>query len=37
VADTVFRRLTVEEFLVGDDGTDTRYERIDGAPVAMAA
>jgi len=28
--------MTVEEFLVWDDGTGTRYELIDGQPVAMA-
>ncbi|WP_448203721.1 Uma2 family endonuclease [Azospirillum sp. sgz302134] len=28
--------MTVEEFLVWDDGTDTRYELIGGEPVAMA-
>lgn len=28
--------MTVEEFLVWDDGTDTRYELIAGRPVAMA-
>lgn len=30
------RRMTVAEFLTWDDGTDTRYELIDGRPVAMA-
>lgn len=30
------RPMTVEEFLVWDDGTDTRYELIGGEPVAMA-
>jgi Uma2 family endonuclease len=28
--------MTLEEFLRWDDGTDTRYELIDGVPVAMA-
>ena len=28
--------MTVAEFLNWDDGTDTRYELIDGRPVAMA-
>jgi len=28
--------MTVEEFLSWDDGTDTRYELIDGQPMAMA-
>jgi Uma2 family endonuclease len=29
-------RITIQEFLACDDGTDTRYELIDGRPVAMA-
>ncbi len=29
-------RMTVEEFLVWDDGTPARYELEDGVPVAMA-
>jgi Putative restriction endonuclease len=28
--------MTVADFLTWDDGTDTRYELIDGRPVAMA-
>jgi Uma2 family endonuclease len=28
--------MTLEEFLRWDDGPDTRYELIDGVPVAMA-
>jgi Uma2 family endonuclease len=28
--------MTLDEFLDWDDGTDTRYELIDGSPVAMA-
>jgi Uma2 family endonuclease len=28
--------MTLDEFLRWDDGTDTRYELIDGFPVAMA-
>jgi Uma2 family endonuclease len=28
--------MTLEEFLRWEDGTDTRYELIDGSPVAMA-
>jgi Uma2 family endonuclease len=28
------KRMTVAEFLAWDDGTDTRYELIDGRPVA---
>lgn len=30
-------RMTVQEFLAWDDGTDTRYELVGGRPVAMAA
>ena len=30
------RRMTVAEFLQWDDGTDTRYELVDGVAVAMA-
>lgn len=30
------RLMTVAEFLTWDDGTDTRYELVDGRPVAMA-
>jgi Uma2 family endonuclease len=30
------KRMTVAEFLTWDDGTDTRYELIDGRLVAMA-
>jgi Uma2 family endonuclease len=30
------RRMTLDEFLEWDDGTDTRYELIEGAAVAMA-
>ncbi len=36
MAETAIRRMTIEEFLRWDDGTDTRYELIDGFPVAMA-
>lgn len=36
MADVAAKRMTVEEFLEWDDGTDTRYELIDGQPVAMA-
>lgn len=28
--------MTVAEFLLYDDGTDTRYELVDGIPVAMS-
>jgi Uma2 family endonuclease len=30
------KRMSLDEFLRWDDGTDTRYELIDGIPVAMA-
>lgn len=30
------RRMSLEEFLRWDDGSETRYELIDGFPVAMA-
>ena len=36
MADAAIRRMTLDEFLRWDDGTDTRYELIDGFPVAMA-
>ncbi len=36
MADAAEKRMTVAEFLRWDDGTDTRYELIDGCPVAMA-
>lgn len=36
MAEPAFKRMLVDEFLVWDDGTDTRYELIDGVPVAMA-
>lgn len=29
------RRMTLDEFLVRDDGTDTRYELVDGRVVAI--
>ena len=29
-------RMTLDEFLRWDDGTETHYELIDGFPVAMA-
>ena len=32
----VVTRMTLAEFLSWDDGTDTRYELIDGVPLAMA-
>lgn len=36
MADPAIRRMTLAEFLDWDDGTDRRYELIDGVPVAMA-
>jgi Uma2 family endonuclease len=36
MADAAGKQMTVAEFLTWDDGTDTRYELIDGRPVAMA-
>jgi Uma2 family endonuclease len=36
MAELASRRMTLEEFLVWDDGTDTLYELVDGFPVAMA-
>jgi Uma2 family endonuclease len=36
MADAAEKLMTVAEFLDWDDGTDTRYELIDGRPIAMA-
>ena len=36
MAEPAIRRMTLEEFLRWEDGTDTRYELIDGFSVAMA-
>jgi Uma2 family endonuclease len=36
MADAAFKLMTTDEFLVWDDGTPTRYELVDGAPLAMA-
>jgi Uma2 family endonuclease len=36
MADAAHRLMTVAEFLEWDDGTDTRYELIDGQPMEMA-
>jgi Uma2 family endonuclease len=36
MSERAMRRMTLEEFLRWDDGTDTRYELIGGFPVAMA-
>jgi Uma2 family endonuclease len=33
--DAVTRKLTLEEYLAYDDGTDTQYELVDGELVAM--
>jgi Uma2 family endonuclease len=35
MANTAIKRMSIEEFLAWEDGTDTRYELIDGRPVAM--
>ena len=32
---TVIKKLTLEEYLAYDDGTDTRYELVDGNLVEM--
>jgi Uma2 family endonuclease len=36
MAEPAIRRMTLDEFLRWDDGSDTRYELIDGFPVAIA-
>lgn len=36
MAEPAIRHMTLDEFLSWDDGTDRRYELIDGFPVAMA-
>ncbi|HYZ41558.1 MAG TPA: Uma2 family endonuclease [Stellaceae bacterium] len=36
MADPAIKRMSLDEFLWWEDGTDTRYELIDGFPVAMA-
>lgn len=36
MGDLAERRMTLAEFLVWDDGTDTAYELVGGAPRAMA-
>jgi Uma2 family endonuclease len=36
MVETAEKLMTVAEFLTWDDGTDTRYELVDGRPVAMA-
>ena len=36
MAEPAIRRLSLAEFLRWEDGTDTRWELVDGVPVAMA-
>jgi Uma2 family endonuclease len=36
MAELAIGRMTLDEFLRWDDGTDTRYELINGFPLAMA-
>lgn len=36
MAEPAIRRMTLAEFLRWDDGSDTRWELVDGVPVAMA-
>jgi Uma2 family endonuclease len=36
VSEPAIRCMTLDEFLRWEDGSDTRYELIDGVPVAMA-
>lgn len=36
MSELALKRMTLDEFLRWDDGTDTRYELIGGFPVAMA-
>ncbi len=36
MSDAARKHMTLNEFLLWDDGTDTRYELIAGFPVAMA-
>ena len=36
MSEAAFKRMTVAEFLSWEDGTDTRYELLNGSPVAMA-
>ena len=36
MSDAAVRRMTLDEFLRWDDGSDTRYELIGGFPMAMA-
>ncbi len=36
MAEPAFKRMSVNEFIRWEDGTDTRYELVEGIPVAMA-
>ena len=36
MSERALRRMNVEQFLRWEDGTDTRYELVDGFPLAMA-
>jgi Uma2 family endonuclease len=36
MAEPAVKPMTLDEFLSWDDGTDTRYELVDGVPLAMA-
>ena len=36
MAEPAIKRMTLDEFLAWEDGTDTRYELVGGFPVAMA-
>jgi Uma2 family endonuclease len=36
MAEPALKRMTIDEFLRWDDGSDTRYELVDGFVVAMA-
>ena len=37
MAEPAIKRMTLDEFLHWEDGTDTRYELVGGFPVAMAS
>jgi Uma2 family endonuclease len=36
MSEAAFKRMTLAEFLSWEDGTETRYELLEGSPVAMA-
>ena len=36
MAEPAIKRMTLDEFLCWEDGTDTRYELVGGFPAAMA-